>query len=295
MRARVCVCVLLALAGCGRGASSNPGLRDRLRIPGAQYVPGPLPTDTSGPSVTSAAPSASIVIVGRTTTLNGLVPKPTQAVAVGVPGDAGYWIITPSVPDVLLTDQLTFTARLQMSSQLAPGELPVTLRAVSPDGRFGPPFVLPLTITTTPIPDGQLVVSLLWDTESDLDLHVVIPDGSEIWAHNINSWVPPPPGQLPDPNAWKTGGILDFDSNSGCVLDGRRLEDVYWQQTPPSGHYIVRVDTPSLCGEIDATWTVIAKLQGKEIGRAHGFSRDSDVRYDHAKGSGLTALQFDVP
>lgn len=287
--------VVVAVAGCAGGSSSDPGLHDLVRVPGAQYVPGPMPADQSGPAVTSAGTSASIVRVGRTTSLTGLVPRPTQAVAIAVVGDPGYFIITPGAPDLMLNDQLTFSARLSLSSQAEPGDVALQLRAVSPDGHFGPPTVLTLTATTAAAPDGTLVVSLAWDSQSDLDLHLVEPDGIEIWARKINSYQPPPPGQLPDPNAWKAGGILDFDSNAQCVLDGRRLEDVYWTQTPPSGHYLVRVDTFSLCSEIGAAWTVAVKLQGQELARAHGQSRDADTRGDHQQGAGLLALEFDVP
>lgn len=285
--------VAFLVAGCG--ASNNPGLHDYVRVPGAQFVPGAMPSDTSGPPVTSAGTTSTIVIVGRTTSMTGLVPRPAQAVAIGRDGDAGYWIVQPGAPDLMLPDQLTFATRLTLSPATPPGEVRLTLRAVSPDGKFGPPTIVPVTATTVQPPDGQLVISLAWDTMSDLDLHVVEPDGVEIWARKLNSWMPPPPGQIPDPNAWKSGGVLDFDSNSQCLIDGRRLEDVYWQQTPPSGHYVVRVDTYALCGELGANWSVVARLQGNELARVHGVSHDSDVRFAHEQGGGLVAMEFDVP
>jgi uncharacterized protein YfaP (DUF2135 family) len=169
------------------------------------------------------------------------------------------------------------------------------VRAVAPDGHYGPPATVMLTASTTPVPDGELVVSLAWDSQSDLDLHLVVPDGIEVWSRNINSYQPPPPGQLPDPEAWKSGGILDFDSNSQCVLDGRRLEDVVWTQAPPKGRYKVRVDTFSLCSEVGAAWTVTVKLHGQEVAQVHGQSRDADVRGVHEQGAGVDALEFDVP
>src|SRR5439155_16009140 len=112
---------LLLAAGCAAGGSSDPGLHDIVRVPGAQFVPGPMPADTSGAPVTSVGVSASIVRAGRTTSLTGLVPKPTQAVAIGVDGDNGYFIITPGVADLMLLDQLTFSTRIALSSLAMPG------------------------------------------------------------------------------------------------------------------------------------------------------------------------------
>ena len=139
------------------------------------------------------------------------------------------------------------------------------------------------------------MVSLRWDTEADLDLHLVIPGGSEIWANKINSFDPPPPGSGGDSNAYQAGGILDFDSNSNCNIDGRRLENIYWTQTPPSGHYIARVDTFSLCAAAQADWVLDVTLDGKSLGHAAGTGRDSDAALPHGAMAGVTAFTFDVP
>ena len=81
-----------------------------------------------------------------------------------------------------------------------------------------------------------LLVSLRWDTEADLDLHVVIPNGT-VRSDDDRIWSKPrrPPGQMVDAGAYKSGGILDFDSNANCVIDGRRQENVSWTVAPPSG------------------------------------------------------------
>jgi uncharacterized protein YfaP (DUF2135 family) len=133
-----------------------------------------------------------------------------------------------------------------------------------------------------------LVISLSWDTQSDLDLHVVTPSGAIIWAKNINSNDPQTSSD------WMSGGILDFDSNSNCQIDGLRREDAYWTEPPQPGHYIVRVDAYSLCGQGQADWTVTAQLNGMSLGKASGFLHDSDTAYPHDANAGVTALEFDV-
>jgi hypothetical protein len=189
---------------------------------------------------------------------------------------------------------LTLAALADFSPELPLGDFTLVAYAVDAMGRTGGAETLPLQAVPAPAPMGQLVVALRWDTESDLDLHVVDAHGVEIWARNINSYQPPP-GGAPDPNAWMQGGILDRDSNANCVIDGARAEDVIWTQTPPSGHYLVRVDTFSLCGESAARWTVEVTLRGAVLARAHGQSGDADTRGPHDRGAGLRALEFDVP
>jgi hypothetical protein len=79
------------------------------------------------------------------------------------------------------------------------------------------------------------------------------------------------------------------------VIDGRREENVVWQASPPAGAYLVRVDTPSLCGTPAARWKVQVILAGAVIGTSEGESLPTDARFSKGAGSGVLALTFDVP
>src|SRR5262249_43431601 len=161
----------------------------------------------------------------------------------------------------------SFVTSLSFSGEVAPGPNALVVWAVDASDRFGPPSRSEFTIAPAPAPEGTLVVSLYWDADSDLDLHVVTPEGVEIYKGNVNSWQPTP-GSPPDPDAWRSGGVLDADSNAQCRIDGRRAEHVVWQAEPPRGHYLVRVDTFSLCAEPLARWGVEARLRGERIAEA---------------------------
>ena len=159
-------------------------------------------------------------------------------------------------------------------------------------GRFGAPMTQVLTAQARAPSDtvaGALMVTLTWDTESDLDLHVVDPLGDEIY-HGQPSSVDPFGG-----SDNQSVGLLDFDSNANCTIDGRREEDVTWKAAPPSGHYLVRVDATSLCGTPDAHYRTLAKLNGRSIGEAVGVMLDQDTWGAHDRGAGILALAFDVP
>jgi hypothetical protein len=283
---------IFSIVGCAR---QDAGLDAWLRIDGAQFVRGAVPGDGGGPTVSSFVVTSGRVEAGmRSKPVSGLVPRVTRAVALSLDGDIGYSIITPGALDPQSLDQLGFSARLSFSPALPEGHYALLARAVDEQGRFGPPVSADLTTASAPDDGARLVISLAWDAEADLDLHVVTPAGIEIWAKNINSNQQPLPGMTADPDAWKLGGILDFDSNANCVIDGRRREEVSFA-APPSGHYIVRVDTFSLCGEPQAWWQVAATLDGAPKGQASGYALPSDTAFKHEAGAGLTALAFDVP
>jgi hypothetical protein len=194
---------------------------------------------------------------------------------------------------VQVPDFLTFDASLSFSPEVPFGDAQLRVAATNSAG-FGETAALALTADPPVAPDGVLYFVLSWDTESDLDLHVVDPDGVEIWARNISS-VSTAPGSAPDPNALATAGVLDVDSNASCVIDGRREEIVSWRKGPPPGRYQVRVDTFSLCGTPGARWQVEARLRGERIAIAQGTSSELDTRSSHDRGAGVLALDLVVP
>ncbi len=290
---RALLVVLLAAAGCSN-ATNDQAYDALIRLSNAQFYRGAPPASSDGPTVTQIVPSPNLIRRGPNGNVAGSVPRQTVAVAVYLKGDVGYWIVTPGLLDPTELDQLNFSAPASYASNLPAGEYTLMAQAADAQGHFGPP--LERTIKTEDVMSTDtLLVSLAWDTEADLDLHLVTPDGTEVWANKINSLPPPVPGQPVDPNGYKSGGILDYDSNGNCVIDGRRVENVYWTVAPPSGHYIARVDAFSMCGQPQANWRLGVSLGDQSLGLASGYSRDSDTWLPHGAGSGVKALEFDIP
>jgi len=268
-----------AFAGCG-AASPDPGRSASLQVADAQFTPGPMPGDAAGPRVLALDVSVFSVEPGAAhQPLLGTLDAMSTAVAIALDGDRGWWLLVAGVPDVNAPTLPTFTTQIAFARTLAPGPVTLVARAVDAAGRFGPASTLPLTVLDAPVPDARLVVTLQWGSDADLDLHVVEPDGTELWS---------------DAPATPSGGALDLDSNARCVIDGHRREQATWK-TPPAGHYVVRVDTFSLCGQPSAGWQLSATLDGAALGRADGVSVEADTLGAHQRGAGLTALEFDVP
>ena len=71
---------------------------------------------------------------------------------------------------------------------------------------------------------GDITISLMWDSYDDLDLHVIAPDGSEIYYNN--------------PTA--CGGELDVDANANDERKADPVENIYFSE-PISGEYWVYV------------------------------------------------------
>ena len=106
---------------------------------------------------------------------------------------------------------------------------------------------------------GDVQITLQWDSEADLDLHVVEPDGTEIYygAHG------------PSDSPSSTGGQLDVDANALCGnpegFPGG-VENVFWPPgDAPSGDYQISVVGFDVsCGAGDFTLTVRAAGQDEQ-------------------------------
>jgi hypothetical protein len=286
-----------ATTACNRGATDDPGLDAYMRIAGAQFVAGPMPASSpSGPNVLSIdLVNTNIYPNLPDDSIAGALSPTATAAAIGMQGDSGYWIVVAGAPGFTTPNDPSYAATAEFSGGIVAGDYTLVVRAVDAQGTFGPPTTQILTATaappTEPLPTGQLVVTLTWNNDTNLDLHVVDPEGFDLfWGDQ--STQPPFSFEQADGGSY---GAIDDDSNANCVIDGLDREDVVWKGAPPAGAYTVRVDAASLCGQPIAYWTVRVVLQGTTIAEASGTAVDADTRGSHGVGAGITALTFDVP
>jgi hypothetical protein len=302
-----------------QGASSSLGLDAMLRVEGAQVQPGHIsdaPENQAKAQVSGITTASNQIFPGlQGRGVSGKVGPDANAVAIGLQNDDVYWILPAGIRDATRADLLSFSARLDFSPELAGSPVveqdqngkpvvPVTFRAVTLDGRLGPSINLGMRLLDT-TPTGSLVISLRWSAPVDLDLRVLAPspDGTgtvEIWSKHASS-LPRNTGSGTPTTSLGTVGTLDFDSNAGCVIDGRNQENVVWQGLPPAGTYTVRVDAFSLCGQASADWEAQASFQGQTLTTSDGIpadvfgiATDAATRNDHGAGAGIRAFDFDL-
>ena len=88
--------------------------------------------------------------------------------------------------------------------------------------------------------------SLQWDSNFDLDLHVIAPSGVD-YNPKIPLGEPLEAGALR--SLPKDAPFVDRDSLRGCQPDGLRQEDLVFPETLPKGTYHVFVDPYAACGQ----------------------------------------------
>jgi hypothetical protein len=280
----------------GACARFDDGRDAFVQVQGATFVPGPLPEEGDGPAVVAAGAAHAVVAPDTADEpLSATLAEGALAAAIGARGDTGWWIVTAGPPDPLVPDQPTLVASLSFAATAPEGPLDVVVMAADARGVHGAATVVPFVVQRVAPIDAPLVVTLGWDNDADLDLHVLLPDGVEVWSGNINAYERPAPGEPADPpTAFRQGATLDVDSNANCTADGRRLENVTWPVPPSPGRYVARVVTSSLCGTAAAHWWVSVRRGDDVVAHARGQALPTDTRGPHGAGAGVVAVTFTV-
>jgi len=256
---RVAAAVAMAalLSSCGDDPTSPDDeqhtIGDYVASVSVDDIPGEMrenvisrPT-SGGPAISVAGPGT--IVNGGTTTVHVTSQTPFQTlyVAGSIPASrlfipvSGYFEIPLPAP--------TTSAELLINFPQALGSNEFTLHYSAADaaGRMGMPDQTDYRAII--VGAGDIQVTVAWDTDADVDLHVVDPGGDEIYWANRQS---------------ASGGQLDLDSNAACAGDNVRNENISWPVgTAPQGVYTVRVDYWANCSASTTNYTVVIHNEGQ--------------------------------
>jgi hypothetical protein len=127
------------------------------------------------------------------------------------------------------------------------------------------------------------VMTLQWDADFDLDLHVVTPDRLDI-NPKMPIGAPVEAGARPPATAPR----IDRDSLLGCVPDGLRQEDLVFQKRP-TGIFDIYADPFDPCGKptVHFKVTVYESVGG---GLQTKFTTSGELLGSQATGGGSAGL-----
>lgn len=187
------------------------------------------------------APIPALVLLGGTVQVTASSATPFTKVAVAIPDLEDHWELTLPAPVTSADILINFGQ-----------DVPTPVFQMRLAGSSGGPYgsYQSSTISTIAVGTGDVQVNITWDSDADVDLHVMDPIGEEIyWAHKNSV----------------SGGTLDLDSNAGCGSDGPRAENIFWASglVAPKGEYTIRVDYWSKCQAVKTNYVVTVNVRGK--------------------------------
>ena len=303
--ALACSAPFLALACTGQSAAR--GLDEPLQVQGGQFIAGPLP-GTAPPSEVDAGPApatgglavravnlaSQLVVPGGDKVISGRASGAPASIGVRfVDIGTGYWIVPIEEPDPNFPGQLTFLFHADFNANDPPGTHPLRFTAFDAHGKPGQQLDAPLCVLSR-VPDNlhecdptaavpAAVITLQWDADFDLDLHVVTPDRVDI-NPKMPIGAPVEAGARPPPTAPR----IDRDSLLGCVPDGLRQEDLVFQKRP-TGIFDIYADPFDPCGKAGVHFkvTVYESVGG---GLQPKFTTSGELLGSQATGGGSAGL-----
>lgn len=204
-----------------------------------------LPAAGAGPTLEIGAPAAVLPGGSGIYLLSG--SSTFDSVIVAVAGTDCYWLLT-TAPGAEQTVLITV-------GQGAPASFDLLIGAAAA-GVVGPRVSVPVALTA--VGTGKVQVSVTWDAESDVDLHLQLPTGTEIYYGNdLDS---------------ATGAVLDLDSNAACSIDHVKNENITFTKDPPRGTYTVLLDYYDECSVAQTKYVVTVTVAGSATTFAGTFT-----------------------
>jgi hypothetical protein len=267
---------------------------------------------------TISAPTLPLLPGAAGEAFSGYATTDTAAIGVAMKDiGTGYWVVPAGPPDAPHPGfKWGFEANFNPDDP--PGRHILRFVAIDAAGNAGRQVEATVCIDSN-VPDntqaclpGQVppaaVISLRWDDNFDLDLHVVTPDGTDINPRHpvvlSDAGAPPrgSPGMLCSSSPTATShACIDRDSLANCVPDGLRQEDVIFTDSPAPGPYRIYVDPFAPCGQPAVRFTVsVYTLAGTcpNCGLVRTFTQSGELLSFQVTGGAMAGLfiqQIELP
>ena len=277
----VLVLFSISFASCKKDDEVESNLDAYFNIENATLVKKEFPTASSSddkPVIDNLSGNHN-VIAGGTNPIAVNTNADVKNIFIGVENEGGYYKLP------VTATKGSYNFYLMLSQNLDKDHFVILVSIEDADGLISESEVIPVSLIQAGT--GKLQVSCSWNRLNDVDLHLVEPNGEEIYYGDSVS---------------DSGGELDVDSNAACIIDEINNENITYSEEDvvQNGEYIVRVDFYESCNiSEDTNYLIVAYYNGNQIATTSGSNPYSGIFHpDDAdmgdEGSGVEVMRFSV-
>ena len=277
------------LFSCNKDEDDNDDLNDKTAfiydyfdVVGGDFVQKDMPGANSDNLDILGLSGNQTILPGGSNPINVETGNSAKSILIGVSGVNGYFNLPVGTENNQNGNRET-TVTILLGQGLNQ-DLSIKFMASDGNGSFGYPEILDVNYMYAGT--GLLQISLSWDQENDVDLHLIEPNGEEIfYGHSYSG----------------NGGQLDVDSNPACNLDYINNENIFDEDITQieSGEYEVLVDLWANCGiEENTNYNIVAYYDGMLISPTEGFNPHTSYLEpeDESQNSNpISIMKFEIP
>lgn len=276
----------------GSDVSNDTALEDfsqhYFHIPGSDFTDKNRPATNSTDLKILSITGNSTVLAGGSNSISVEASDNATAIIVGIEGQRGYFTF-PMNTDHSSSTYSTYANNVSILLLLLGQELEedITLYFAATDGQGNYGAYENLDITYMSAGSGALQVSLSWDQENDVDLHLIEPNGEKIYFGHAMSM---------------NYGELDVDSNPACNIDNINNENIFYDEELSiieAGEYEVLVDLWSNCNiEDDTSYTIVAYYNGVLLPTSEGSNPHTGILSEEDESHNtnpISVMKFEIP
>lgn len=240
------VMTTMLLIGCIKtGGESNSTLANYFDVQNGRLIKKDKPFSTSEQGITvNMNPT---VIPGGTSIVDVSATNRPKRIYVGVEDVTGYYEVVPEENSGVYSCVLIINQDIDLGDEES---FVIWVAVLDNDDEISETWEKEVSVHN--VGTGQLQVSLSFNNDKDVDLHLIEPNGEHIYYGNRRS---------------SNGGLLDLDSNPSCSIDGINNENITYDDEAyiEPGTYTVYVDMYSNCDASIATDYVVTVTYGGRL------------------------------
>lgn len=294
---------------------SSATAKSYIEVQNGEFVSGALPAE-SGTGISAVITANTRALEGGSSPINITSVSDFSDLLIGIQGTSGYFQVP--IADLDTADG-RYTAIILFENDLPREEFTIITELINQATNEVGGRTLIEVSTLEQSSAAKMQISLSWDLLNDIDLHLVEPNGNEIYFGNEgglnydwdqlyidhpDDWDMLTPDQMSEYilDDEVTTGVLDLDSNPGCWIDSVNNENIIYifPSDIQVGEYIVRVDFYSDCVWAGTTnYIVTARYDNELMATSSGNnpyygSFEAGTDDSGGAGSGVEVMRFNL-